>query len=165
MKKIVLSATVILAFLLYAVHSHSEASEVPVITSPQSNTSLVVPSSTPQSLPDQSSSNPTPQATTTPTAQKSSFKDGTYTGNSVDAFYGNVQVKATVSNGKITDVVFLDYPQDRRTSQEINAQAMPFLKQEAISAQSANVDIVTGATQTSLAFQKSLQSALNQAKS
>lgn len=89
------------------------------------------------------------------------YKDGTYTGPVTDALYGNVQVKVTISGGRITDVIFLDYPQDRSTSREINAKAMPLLKSEAIAAQSAQVDIVSGATQTSRAFIESLKDALN----
>lgn len=96
-------------------------------------------------------------------AGQGQYKDGTYTGDVVDAFYGNVQVKAIVVGGKLTDVQFLDYPQDRHTSVEINTQAMPQLKSEAITAQSANVDIVSGATQTSRGFIQSLQSALQKA--
>lgn len=91
------------------------------------------------------------------------YKDGQYTGTSADAYYGNIQVKTIVQNGKITDVQFLDYPQDRQTSRMINQDAMPVLKQEAITAQSANVQIVSGATDTSQAFQQSLNSALTQA--
>lgn len=94
----------------------------------------------------------------------STYKDGTYTGDTVDAYYGNVQVQAIISGKKITDIQFLNYPQDRQHSADINAQAMPYLKTEAIQAQSANVDIISGATLTSQAFQQSLQSALNQAK-
>lgn len=75
-----------------------------------------------------------------------------------------VQVKATIQNGKIVAVDFLQYPNDRRTSQYINSQAMPILQSEAIQAQSANVDIVSGATDTSMAFQQSLASALAKAK-
>jgi uncharacterized protein with FMN-binding domain len=71
-----------------------------------------------------------------------------------------VQVQATVQNGKIADVQFLQYPSDRRTSQQINAFAMPYLQQEAIQAQSANVNIISGATLTSEGFAMSLQSAL-----
>ncbi|MGE5393039.1 MAG: FMN-binding protein [Candidatus Saccharibacteria bacterium] len=107
-----------------------------------------------------------PQAASGGSAQPSQtgkYKDGQYVGSSVDAYYGNVQVRVTVQNGKIADVQFLDYPQDRRTSQMINSQAMPYLKEEAIQAQSANVDIVSGATDTSEAFQQSLSSALSQA--
>jgi uncharacterized protein with FMN-binding domain len=92
------------------------------------------------------------------------YKNGQYTGDVTDAFYGNVQVQATVAGGKITDVTFLQYPSDRSRSININSQAMPYLKQEAIAAQSASVDIVSGATATSQAFISSLASALNQAK-
>lgn len=92
------------------------------------------------------------------------YADGTYTGDSADAYYGNVQVQATVQGGKITDVQFLDYPQDRRNSQRINSYAMPQLTQEAIQAQSANVNTISGATDTSLAFRESLGVALTQAK-
>ena len=92
------------------------------------------------------------------------FKDGTYTGTVEDAFYGNIQVKAVISGGNITDVIFLDHPQDNRTSMFINDQAMPMLKAEAVSVQSANVDIISGASDSSMAFQKSLASALSQAQ-
>lgn len=91
------------------------------------------------------------------------YKDGTYTGSLEDAYYGNYQVAAVISGGKITDVQFLQYPNDNRTSISINSQASVFLKEEALQAQSANVDIVSGASQSSMAFQRSLQTALNQA--
>jgi len=96
-------------------------------------------------------------------SNRGKYKDGEYTGNVEDAYYGNVQVKILISNGKISNVQFLDYPQDRETSVRINSQAMPYLKQEAIQAQSASVDIVSGATNTSQAFIQSLSSALSQA--
>ena len=92
------------------------------------------------------------------------YKDGTYTGSSADAYYGNVQVQAVVQSGKLTNVTFLDYPQTHQTSVYINSQAMPYLTQEAIQAQSANVNVVSGATLTSQAFMQSLASALAQAK-
>lgn len=93
-----------------------------------------------------------------------SFKDGSYTGQVADAFYGNLQVKAVITNGKISDVQFLQYPNDQDESRQINRQAMPLLKSEAITTQHADVDIVSGATQSSLAFRETLQSALDQAK-
>lgn len=92
------------------------------------------------------------------------YKDGTFIGDAVDAYYGNVQVSATFSNGHLSDIVFLDYPQDRRTSLQKSNQAMPILKKEAISSQSANVNTVSGVTYTSEAFMQSLSSALTQAK-
>ena len=91
------------------------------------------------------------------------YKDGQYTGTTADAYYGNIQVVAVIQGGKITDVQFLNYPQDRSTSIQISKRAMPILKSEAIAVQSARVDAVSGATDTSKAFVQSLTSALNQA--
>lgn len=68
-----------------------------------------------------------------------------------------------MSGGKITDIVFLDYPQDRGHSVEINTYAMPILKTEAIKAQDAKVDIVSGATASSEAFVSALTSVLQKA--
>jgi uncharacterized protein with FMN-binding domain len=97
------------------------------------------------------------------TSANVSYKDGTYTGSVANAYYGNVQVKATISGGKITSVNFLQFPNTHETSVIINQQAIPYLQQEAIQSQGANVQIVSGATFTSQAFQQSLQSALQRA--
>lgn len=91
------------------------------------------------------------------------FRDGTYTGDVTDAYYGNVQVQVTIGGGVITNVIFLQYPSDNLTSRFINGQAMPILISEAISAQSAQVDVVSGASATSDAFKQSLSSALSKA--
>lgn len=91
------------------------------------------------------------------------YKDGTYTGSVADAYYGNVQVAVTIASGKISDVKFLQYPNTHQTSVYINNQAMPYLKQEALQAQNSKVQIISGATYTSEAFQQSLESALSQA--
>ncbi len=106
-----------------------------------------------------SSSSPAPAANTTAAA----YKDGTYTGSVVNVYYGNVQVSVTISGGKITNVKFLQYPYDHSTSVYINQQAMPYLKQEALQAQNANVQVISGATFTSQGFIQSLQSALAKA--
>jgi uncharacterized protein with FMN-binding domain len=104
-----------------------------------------------------------PLPTSTSSNGASAYKNGTYTGAKADAFYGTVQVRVVIKNGSISAVQFLDYPQDRRTSQRINSVATPWLQTEAIQAQSANVDIISGATLTSEAFMVSLQSALDAA--
>lgn len=112
---------------------------------------------------------PSPLPTLEPTATTDTtaglYKDGTYTGRNANAFYGMVQVKAIIQDGKLTDVQFVNYPRDRRTSLRINNQAIPRLKQEAIQTQSAQVDLISGATLTSQAFIQSLQSALDTAQS
>lgn len=92
------------------------------------------------------------------------YADGSYTGSVADAYYGIVQVKIIVTGSKITDVQFIQYPSDRSTSRYINSQAMPLLTQEAIQAQSAQVNGVSGATFTSQAFKQSLSVALTLAK-
>lgn len=93
------------------------------------------------------------------------YKDGSFIGSATDAFYGTIQVKAIIQNGKIADLQFLQHPDTALRSIAINEIAMPNLKQEAIQAQNASVAIITGATDTSHAFIQSLQSALDQAKS
>ncbi|HUY05111.1 MAG TPA: FMN-binding protein [Candidatus Paceibacterota bacterium] len=107
-----------------------------------------------------------PAATPAPAPQKPAgqYADGSYTGSSADAYYGTVQVKAVVTNGQLADVQFLQYPNTHSNSVYINSQAMPLLTQEAIQAQSAQIDGVSGATFTSQAFQQSLASALALAK-
>jgi uncharacterized protein with FMN-binding domain len=158
MKKLLLSFGVLGVFLLYAFHQQSEESAIHLVA-PQNNTQ-------PTSLPTQdgtTTSGATPPPTTVP--QSGKYKDGQYTGDVTDAFYGPYQVRAVVTEGKITDIVFLQTPGDRGESIQINSQASPILRQEAIRAQSENVDIVSGATQSSGAFIQSLKSALAKAKS
>ena len=111
-----------------------------------------------------SSSTATSSASTTAAAANALYKDGQYDGNVADAYYGLVQVRAIIQGGKLTDVVFLSYPNDRSESIKINTYATPILKAEAIKAQSAKVNTVTGATNTSRAFINSLTSALSQAQ-
>ncbi len=92
-----------------------------------------------------------------------SYADGTYTGSASPTRWGDVQVSVVIENGAIADVEFLTYPDGDRKSAEINAQANGMLIQEAIEAQSAQVQVISGATFTSLAFMESLESALAQA--
>lgn len=112
----------------------------------------------------------TPAPATQPAAQpqpaivsSGAFRDGTYTGTSVDVYYGYLQVQAVISGGKLTDVQILSYPNDRRDSIEINNYALPRLKQQAIAAQSAKIHGVSGATDTTYGFVQSLAAALSQA--
>jgi uncharacterized protein with FMN-binding domain len=104
------------------------------------------------------------QTQTPPATTNITYRDGTYTGTAADAIYGNVQVSIVVSGGHLTDVTFLDYPKDRSHSVQLSTMAMPILKQEAIQAQTSNVNTVSGASETSGAFRQTLQSALDQAK-
>src|ERR1700680_2915229 len=142
MKKTIVAVVIIGAFVIYSfIHAQSAPVAVVLNTSPATRSS--------------SGSATTPAATATSGATNtpgSLYKDGSYTGSVDDAQWGVVQVKAIIQNGKITDVQFLQYPSDRNRSIEINSYADPQLTSEAIQAQSANVNIVTGATDSSLAF-------------
>ncbi|MFI9830117.1 FMN-binding protein [Streptomyces sp. NPDC051913] len=85
----------------------------------------------------------------------------TVTGDSVDTRWGPVQVRITVTNGKLTEVTAVEYPQDNPRDQQINSYAIPTLRTEALQAQSADIDTVSGATYTSDGYRQSLQSALD----
>jgi uncharacterized protein with FMN-binding domain len=99
---------------------------------------------------------PTAAATTTPAAI-----NGTFTGPSVNVNYGNVQVKITVVNGRITDAVAVKAPTGR--NDRWTNMAVPILKAQTLAAQSANIQGASGASYTSYGWHTSLQGALAQA--
>ncbi|WP_338682285.1 FMN-binding protein [Streptomyces acidiscabies] len=86
---------------------------------------------------------------------------GTATGAPAPTRYGPVQVRVTVSAGRITGVTVLAHPDGNPRDEQINAYAVPRLTQETLTAQSARVDTVSGATYTSGGYRRSLQSALD----
>ena len=87
----------------------------------------------------------------------------TVTGSSASTRWGPVQVEITVEDGTITDVTVVEYPTGNGKDRQINARAIPLLVQETLDAQSADIDMVSGATVTSQGYLQSLQSALDQA--
>jgi uncharacterized protein with FMN-binding domain len=89
---------------------------------------------------------------------------GQITGSAIQMQFGVVQVQVTLENGKITDVVALQAPRDDRHSAQITSYATPQLRSEALAAQSAQINSISGATYTSEAYAQSLQSALDQLK-
>ena len=166
MKKPIVSVIIIGIFVFYC-FLHAQAAPVAIVPS-TSSTSRSSSSSTPAAT---ATATPTPGTTPTPTpgststsTSSSGYKDGTYTGNVADAQWGVVQIQVVIKSGKITSVQFLQYPNERNRSVEINSYADPILVSEAIQAQNANVNIVTGATDTSQAFIQSLSYALSLAK-
>ena len=96
-----------------------------------------------------------------PQAKAAALHDGTFDGGTYDAYFGPVQVEITVSGGQVVDSQALQYPGHRRTSIAINNQALPWLRQETVKAQSARINTISGATLTSRAYIKSLADALN----
>jgi uncharacterized protein with FMN-binding domain len=130
------------------------------------------PSATPTMKPPSTTPSATKSATPKPTVKKTTAPaytpppthtapakpSGTFTGQSVDTNYGPVQVQITVSNGKITQANGQDYG-----GSSIGEDAIPQLNQEAVDAQSANIQAVSGATYTSQGYAQSLQQAIDAA--
>lgn len=106
----------------------------------------------------------TPSSSGTSTGTASGAATGTFTGDPVDTQYGTVQVAVTLANGKLTAVKVLQAPDQNGRDQQIASYSLPRLTQEAIGAQSAHIDAVSGASYTSQGYIQSLQSALDQAR-
>ncbi|MFF8596189.1 FMN-binding protein [Streptomyces sp. NPDC015220] len=87
----------------------------------------------------------------------------TVTGETAQTRWGPVQVRITLSGRRITEVSAVVYPTENPRDQEINSYAVPQLRREALAAQSADIDSVSGATYTSDGYRRSLQSALDSA--
>jgi uncharacterized protein with FMN-binding domain len=101
-----------------------------------------------------------PAATQAPAANSAAI-NGTFTGPSVFVNYGNVQVKITVANGRITDAVAVVAPSGR--NDRWTNMAVPILKAQTLKAQSADIQGASGASYTSYGWYTSLQGALAQA--
>jgi uncharacterized protein with FMN-binding domain len=108
---------------------------------------------------------PAAAATAAPAARSggTALANGTVTGPVVQTQFGPVQVQVTIANGKIADVTALQLPSDRQRSAYISGIVGPMLQSEALTAQSAQIDLISGATYTSDAYAQSLQAALDQA--
>ena len=87
----------------------------------------------------------------------------TVTGSVANTPYGPVQVRVTIINGKIAHILAIQTPSDAQQSVTIANYSVPILRNEAVQAQSAHIDAVSGATYTSEGYAQSLQSALDQA--
>ncbi|MBG7703851.1 FMN-binding protein [Streptomyces sp. MC1] len=88
---------------------------------------------------------------------------GTVTGDAAQTQYGAVQVRLTVSDGRITKAEAVQAPKGGLSDQKTQL-AVPRLNQEAVAAGTADIDAVSGATYTSEGYRKSLQSALDKMK-
>lgn len=164
MKKYIIAGVLVVAFIAYLIFATNNKAPVTAPEAPSGTPNTAGPTSLPTTTPP--SGNP-PSATaspaSSPVASGNQYKDGIYTGSVADAFYGKLQAVVTIQGGKITNVTFPEAPSGGHSS-DVSAFALPALAQEAIAAQSANVNIVSGATQDSQAFQQSLAAALAQAK-
>jgi uncharacterized protein with FMN-binding domain len=160
MKKFTLAVLIIGTFILFSL-LYNHTNTLALLPNSSTDPGVSVSPSPTSADPAASGTAGPPNATSTTNAL---YKDGTYTGSVADAFWGNVQVQVVTQKGSITNISFLQYPNERDRSVMINSYADPQLISEAIQAQSATVDIVTGATDSSEAFMQSLSDALSQAK-
>jgi uncharacterized protein with FMN-binding domain len=137
--------------LSYKIAPHQLGAVAAVPPTPSADNTSPSPSASPPTTP-QPSPTPSPAAIS-----------GTFTGSDVPNRFGDVVVRVVISNGHIADVQAVTLPTDRAESAYISQQAGPLLRQEALQAQSASIDIISGATYTSESYAQSLESALQQA--
>lgn len=147
---IAIAATVSIVVLLFSYHTSTDSGGLPVaVGQPRPVVRTTAPSS--------------PAAPSSGPSSGSSGASGTFTGDAADTQYGPVQVQITVSGGRITAAQALQVPQESNRDVRINSAAVPILNQEALTAQSAQIDTVSGATYTSEGYAQSLQSAIDAA--
>ena len=156
MRRIViwLASTVTVVVLLFGYHTSTNktASSAPTVDGTSGPTSAGnAPTESPSSGPTSGSNG------------SGSTKITSYTGPVAQTRWGPVQVKITVQSGKLTKVTILQQPNGNPRDAEINGYALPILINESLSAQSANIDMVSGATVTSDGYAQSLQAALDEA--
>ncbi|QNG38749.1 FMN-binding protein [Geodermatophilaceae bacterium NBWT11] len=170
MKKIVLwcMSTLTVLVLLFGYHTSTSSQATATATAESSTVtpvtgSLAATPSTSASPAAPSTAAPSSAASPTPAPDTTSATTTTVTGTAADTRYGPVQVQLTVSGGTITDVSVVEYPSNDGKDRQINGRALPVLVQETLDAQSADIDMVSGATYTSDGYLESLQSALDQA--
>lgn len=150
MKRVIFSAAATIAGLVALLNFKTQPATTAASSSAASGTSA-------------GSSPATTAAGSSAAPASASSGTATVTGTAASTRYGPVQVKVTVSNGKVTSVQAIEYPTDRPRDVQINSYAIPLLDKEAVAANSAKIDSISGATYTSTGFKTSLQSALNQA--
>ena len=171
MKKIfyALMATVTGLVLLFSYRTSlgggtESAAALPATTSAPASAQRATPSTSPSASASPSASSSAAAGPTQAAPASSGLADGTYTGSAANTRYGPVQVQITVSGGVVTDVQVPVYPDENGRDQQINSRALPVLVKETLAAQSADIDMVSGATYTSDGYLSSLQSALNEAR-
>lgn len=153
-----LLSTITALVLLFSYHTSTSATpaatDTPLpVTSPQASESADSGSTA-----DSSGSSGSTSGSTADTSGSQTFL-----GDAVNTRYGPVQVQIVVSGGKVVSSEVTQVPWNDHKDIEINSYAVPILNSEAVAAQSAQIDMVSGATYTSDAYITSLQSALDQA--
>lgn len=167
MKRIVLwlASTVTIVVLLFGYHTSTDDTSAATVSSSTSSTSSMSTSSSTStsSSPSRSASPSSSGSSGSSSSPSSSAATKTYTGSVASTRWGPVQVKISVIAGKITGVTVLQQPSGNPKDAEINDRALPILVQDTLDAQSAQIDMVSGATVTSTGYLQSLQAALDEA--
>jgi uncharacterized protein with FMN-binding domain len=163
MKRVLASITATVASLVlllgFKTHAPADAT-MQTASTPANDTNTSTTTTTSTSAP---SSTTARNQTTTTAATRT--KTTTVNGNEANTKWGPVQVQVTVTDGKITNVVALEYPDTNNRDVSINNRAIPALVSQTLKAQSADISGVSGATYTTEGFITSLQSALSKAGS
>jgi uncharacterized protein with FMN-binding domain len=163
MRRAILAVTATIAIVMGLLHYKTSSAP------PQFRvTAGAPPPSTPTPGPTATDESPSPSTSTSPSAAAAGpaappAAARTVTGPVVTTRFGDVQVAVTVSGRKVTDVKAPALPYDRARSASISQYVAPVLRDEALAAQSAQIDTISGATYTSDAYAQSLQAALAQA--
>jgi uncharacterized protein with FMN-binding domain len=144
--------------------SAAASSSAPTPVAP--STTAAVPSAKASPTSTKSSAKPTPKSTPKPSASSATK---TVTGSAITVgegrrVFGVVQVRITLTNGKITAATAISYPDNESRSAEISSYSIPVLSREVLQAQGASIAVVSGATYTSNAYAQSVQAALDAAK-
>jgi uncharacterized protein with FMN-binding domain len=158
MRRIVLwlMSTLSVLVLLFGYHTSTSSTA----SAQGGDSSLAAPAQTGTSGTSSGASSGTSDSTSSSSGSSGSK---TVTGAVASTRWGPVQVQITVAGGKVTAVDVVEYPNGNGRDQQINARALPVLVSETLKAQSAHIDMVSGATVTSDGYVESLQSALDQA--
>jgi hypothetical protein len=127
------------------------------------STSATLPPSSPPAVFSGSTTGGTTGGTSSGSGSSGGSGSSTVTGSVASTQWGPVQVELTVEDDTIARVNVVQYPSGNPKDVEINNQALPILIQETLDAQSADIDMVSGATVTSVGYEQSLQNALDQA--
>jgi uncharacterized protein with FMN-binding domain len=150
---IVLTATV--AGVAAVVSFKPREPQLPAVAAASSSAGVSGSSSRSSSSPSPSSAGASSSSATSTTGTR------TATGDAIPTRYGNAQVRVTVSGGKITKIEAIQLQGNDPRSVQISTSAEPYLRQSALTKQSAAIDAVSGATFTSASYEASLQSALD----
>lgn len=158
MRRAIAAFLVTAAVVALLVSFKARSPAIGTLSAAQRPTTTPARASTPTPTPAKTAPSRKRKRTSTTTSRRSA------TGAAISTRYGEVQVAVTTVSGRVTDVRTLVMSFDNGRSQEIDAQAEPLLRQEALQAGSAQIDLVSGATYTSEGYVQSLQSAIDRAR-